>query len=253
MPPFIYWTQRELTIVLEAVNEKNYKTVAGLSGLENRLRDEGFKRSPGGIGIKIERETGKNPEDWNSKRVKPYIKEMKRLSYQNNKNTVNKRRRDRYQNEGGREAQSKWYEEGGGREYHQKYNKRKKREREKAKTKQNKNKVVPKKSTWHSRYRLQHIEEERRTQKANRDKNRGRWIGFGQFLTERLEDNYVNENYTDVARLFGMHKTQLAHIRAGNRRPNNEFLRWVSDRYSVPYQTLESLVINGDEAVKATS
>lgn len=116
--------------------------------------------------------------------------------------------------------------------------------------KKHKGNIKEHKRRWHARKRGEYVKgyervsicaaDKKQYAKIYREQNKGRWKEFGTYLTDLL--NRYSGYKKEAAAELGIHPSLLSHYLAGNRRPSEDFLIRISERFDVPYETLLALI-----------
>ena len=93
-----------------------------------------------------------------------------------------------------------------------------------------------------NRYYEEHRDEISEYQRRYREEHKERWKIFGDYLNKILET--YNGKKIELASELNIHPSTLSNILIGNRKPNEEVLRKISERFNVPYKTLKDLLDN---------
>jgi len=237
------YTTQELDILLIDLTRG-----ASLSELEVKL-----DRPMGGIAQKIKALSKQDPDTWNPEKAGEHFNEFRRQYHQEHgreyhkqyrqqhKDEIREQEKKRYHKRGGKEKRRQYYQEHkdeireNNKQYHQQH-KDEIREYHKQYRQQHKDEI----REYHKQYRQQHKDEIRENGKRYRKEHKGEWKEFGNYLDTLLANS--NGTKKNTAEELGIHPSLLSHYLAGNRKPNEEFLRRLSKRFDVAYQDLRDLI-----------
>ena len=183
--------------------------------LESQLDRSGL-----GIFHKMRILSKKDPETWNPNKVREYRRELW----------------EQYK----RDLWRQWYYERGGKEKVMRYYQThwgKVREQQRLYREQNREKIRKMKQEWNR------INKEKKKKEWRQwyYQNKRRWQRFGNVLATLISE--YNGSKSECARELGTSLSSLLHYSAGNKKPPEKFLKKVSERFDVSYQTLQDLLI----------
>lgn len=89
------------------------------------------------------------------------------------------------------------------------------------------------------RWSQEHLFEKRRYMAEYREQNKGQWEDFARYL-DGLIQGYDSKKA--AATYLGISQSSLQYYLSGNRKPGRRFLLNMSEKFNLPYETLNALV-----------